>query len=291
MAMKRFLIPTVLGRLGVLFLVVWLCTASLGVWADQPEGLATGQRAIAAPQAQTVTPRAYLPIVFRQPFIDYWYEDNFENWDSGWQWGTNGFDYGYKQDSDLSRVYHIRMDDEDDIVFVTGPSQAKATANFDFESLLRRSTDKQPLCWGDQYGILLSPTPINPKSPSGAPVYTFEIELYIGDTYNTYYSVTKWNALPSNRTVLKRAGENDDLTGLAKFWNRLRIVRTGNTLDFYVSRQEGSGYRPWKHVYTYTDVALPANLYIGYYASHSCDDLGKYVVEFQFDNVKLHVYN
>jgi hypothetical protein len=117
--------------------------------------------------------------------------------------------------------------------------------------------------------------------------------LRIADDRDSSYAVAKWNTLNrKNRSLLVDVEEGDYITDIAKFWNRFRIVRSGDKLDFYLTHQ---GRSDWKHVYSIVDGAivdgaLPDRLHIGFYAMHSKDDLGDYEIEFQFDNLWLSVY-
>ena len=235
-----------------------------------------------------LTPVAYLPIVPKQYFTAFGYADDFEDVGSGWPWGTSPFDYGYRTDSDSSNVYHIRVEDEGDIAFITGPADAYVAGNFEFKAHMRRGRDN-PKYWGDEYGILLSPQPIDPQNPVGSGAYTFHMELRIDNTEDSYYSIAKWNALNrNNRSVLVRTEEGDDISDAEKVWNVFKITRIGDTLNFYVTRQDGGGWTAWQHVHSLTDSALDDQLYVGFYAYHSKDDFGDYSIEFQFDNLSAH---
>lgn len=237
-------------------------------------------------QPQVMQPRAFMPLVNIGWFVPRIYQDGFENVNSGWPWGSGDFDYGYKTDPDGAKVYHVRMDGQEDIVFVTGP--AKTMGEYEYRAIMRRATTEQPRQWGDEYGLLLSPTPIDPKNRAGSGVYTFAVELRIGSGIDTYYSVSKWSNLANkSRTILKRAGESTYLTAGAKLWNQLKIERSGDTLSFYVSRQDGGGFLPWIKVFEYTDPSLPDVMYIGFYAKHAEGAFEDYVVEFQFDTLYL----
>lgn|GEM_PF-5082767 len=235
--------------------------------------------------AQEMTATIYLPIVNKNYFDPYTYQDDFSNWGSGWAWGTSPFVYGYKQDGDGSRVYHVRLDDQYETAFITGPShKAYALGNFEYVAWIRR-TEEMPLYWYDEYGILLSPTPIDPANPSGSNAYTFHIKLRIDPSYDSFYAVARWNTLNRDRrTILVENPEAEYITDLPKFWNKLKIVRTGNRLDFYITREYKSD---WKLVLSHTDNTLPPKLHVGFYAMHSKDDLGKYTIEFQFDNLQV----
>ena len=235
-------------------------------------------------EPQVMEPRLYMPLVNKSWFVAYTYQDGFENVNSGWPWGSGEFDYGYKTDPDGTQVYHVRMDGQEDVVFVTGPAQASGV--FEYRAIMRRATTEQPRQWGDEYGLLLSPTPIDPKNRAGSGVYTFEIELQIGSGTDTYFTVSKWSDVNAkSRTILKRAAEGSYLTGGAKIWNQLKIERSGDTLSFFVSRQEGAGFLPWKKVFDHTDPSLPDSMYIGFYSKHAEGAFEDYIVEFQFDTV------
>jgi hypothetical protein len=254
----------------------------------EPEIAVSGWNAAPAIQAtQDLTPTAYLPIAFKGHFEAYTYQEDFEDWESGWTWGDSPFYYGYKQDGDGSRVYYFAVQDEHEMAFVTGPEKsAIALGNFEYEAWMRIGSSKIPMYWYDEYGILISPTPIDPAAPSGANVYTFQIKLRIADDQDSLYSVAKWNTLSrSDRSVLVEAPESTYITDALKVWNRFKITRSGgDTLDFYLTHE---GRTDWKHVYSITDATLPDQLHIGFYAKHSKDDFGDYEIEFQFDNLWL----
>ena len=235
-----------------------------------------------------LTPVAYMPMVSRRYFTEYWYTDDFADVGSGWPWGTSPFDYGYRTDSDDSKVYHIRAEDEGDMAFITGPASAYVVGDFEYEAHMRRTGD-HPKYWGDEFGVLISPQPIDPQNPSGSGAYTFHIELRIDDTEDSYYSIAKWNALDRDqRSVLVRTQEGYYISDAAKVWNVFKITRIGDTLNFYVTRQDGGGWTAWQHVHSLTDSALDDQLYVGFYAYHSKDDFGDYSIEFQFDNLSAH---
>jgi hypothetical protein len=266
-------------------------TPSIGHRVDQASEADRGVRedTAAIRTADILTPTVYLPVMTNKFFTAFSYTDNFQDWGSGWPYGTSPFYYGYKQDSDGSKVYYIRLQDEHELAFLTGPTQA--SGNFEYQAMMRRA-DTMPKYWGDEYGLLISSQPIvDPDSLPAASAYTFEIELKIDPSYDSLYSVAKWSALNrSSRSVLVRTPEGNYITDLAKFWNQFKITRTGDTLDFYLTRLDGSTWKPWKHVYSITDSALPYQLYIGFYAYHSKDDLGNYEVEFQFDNLVMNAH-
>jgi len=260
---------------------------SVATFDNTVPGGPIGQDIFASPSGirstQEITSSLYLPVVANRFFEAYTYSDDFENWGSGWTWGTSPFSYGYFKDGDGLRVYHLRLDDEYELAFVTGPQlEAYALADFEYRASIRRG-DELPKYWYDEYGILLSPEPIDPAHPSGAGVYTFYIKLRIDDTLDSFYGISKWDALSRDkRTVLVEQAEGEYITDEAKFWNQFKIVRSGDTLTFFVTREHVTG---WKEVYSLTDSSLPFQFYVGFYAMHSKDDFGDYEVEFQFDNV------
>ena len=262
--------------------------ASFNHLDTEPEVATIKWNAVPAIQmTQTLTHTAYLPAISRGYFDAYTYQENFENWESGWAWGTSPFDYGYKQDGDGSRVYYIAVQDEHELAFVTGPEKhAIARGNFEYEVWMRIGSGDIPKYWYDEYGILISPTPIDPVERSGANVYTFQIKLRIADDQDSLYSVAKWNTLNrSDRSVLVEVAESNYIADALKVWNRFKITRSNrDTLDFYLTCE---GRNDWKHVYSITDSTLPDQLYIGFYAKHSKDDFGDYEIEFQFDNLRL----
>jgi hypothetical protein len=264
-----------------------------GVSGDAGIAAGVGEEIRPIQGAQVLTPTVYLPRIAMKYFKEFWYADDFSEPGSGWPWGNSPFDYGYKtdrEDDTEEEVYHIRLEDEDDLAFVTGPKYAPG--NFEYEALLRRASETHPLYWGDEYGILLSPHEIDTEAPFVASVYTFQIEYQIGGWVDSLYSITRWNgASKDDRNVLRRAGEGQYITTEPDVWNRLKITRTGDTLYFYLSCwDDDDDWKPWKYVYQYTDPGLPDYLYIGFYAYHSKDDLGGYTIEFQYDDVALHAH-
>jgi hypothetical protein len=267
----------------VVLLVGALLVVPVLVAPDQEEDIVLAQ------STPTLVPVGYLPLMYHTNFQEFWYSDDFQDTGSGWPYHSGDVDYGYKTDSDGQKVYHIRMDDEDDILFVTAPT--KAPLNFEMETLLRRGTTETPKYWYDEYGVVLSPAPIDPDNISGSQVYTFHIRLRAGNDQPSYYVISKWNTLnKSDRTNLKGPATvgSEYMTDVAKFWNQFRIERSGDTLRFYLNRPDQSA--PPLLVHTLTDPSLPDVLYIGYYASHSEDDFGSYVIEIQYDNLTLHAY-
>jgi hypothetical protein len=235
--------------------------------------------------SDVLTPSVYIPLARHRYFTAFGFTDDFEDVSSGWPWGSSPFDYGYRTDSDGSKVYHVRLEDEGDLAFVTGPPHV--AGNFEYHAQMRRTGD-HPKYWFDEYGLLISPQPIDPKNPSGSG-YTFHIELQLGDSEDSYYAIAKWNALDrGNRSVLVRTEEGHHISDVAKVWNWFKITRVGDTLDFYVRRQDGSAWTPWQHVHSLTDSALSYELYVGFYGYHSKDDMGDYSIEYQFDNLSTY---
>lgn len=229
--------------------------------------------------SQVLTPAAYLPLVTRGYFIAFDYFDGFSDVSSGWPYGSSPFGYGYLTDSDGSKTYFLRVDKEYEMGWVTAPTFAPG--NFDLEVAGRRIN--LPKYWYDEYGIFISPTPIDPQNPSGSGVYTLIIQLKVGDQPS--YAVHKWNALNrSSRTQLVKQVETVYITQVAKAWNYFRIKRRGDTIEFWVARQNQSGE---ELAYSFTDSNLPDTLYVGVYAQHSKDDMGDYTIEFQYDYVDL----
>lgn len=252
----------------------------------------------------------HLPFVPRSFFEAYVYEDNFEDWGSGWPYGFQNlgsfypaaaeeFSYGYLRDSERpdpdtpgsKNVYYIWVRDNYDHIFLTGPKKkAYALKNFRYEVSLRLSEDKRR---GDEYGILVSPVPINPKDPSGAPVYTLQIRL--DGSSDRLGLVRKWeitNAKVHPAKTIDSIRTHDFLTDRYKRWNRFKIEREGNTLKFYVTSEPKWG--SWAQVATHDMTAdfeggiVPDKLYVGFYAAHTGPY--SYNIDFQFDNVYLYSY-
>jgi hypothetical protein len=167
--------------------------------------------------------------------------------------------------------------------------------NFDYGALFRKALYDQPKYYYDECGILISPAPIDdPHHPSGSNVYSFGIQYRYGSGINSFYIISRWDALNmSDRYVLHREEESYNLTDEPKFWNWFTISRVGDTLSFSLKRWLGQAPpNEWTagetSSFTHTDATLPDKLYIGFYAYHSLDDFGKYRLEFQFDDVRTH---
>ncbi|HUT20667.1 MAG TPA: hypothetical protein VM366_16035, partial [Anaerolineae bacterium] len=114
-------------------------------------------------------PRAYFPILVRDWFEEFTAIEDFEPPLTGWPEGSvrntvtvhEEFNYGPFVDGDGSTVYQIGIRDNFDHVFVTGPLYV--LKNFEYQAWMRRlSADRDQLF---EYGILISPTPIDPAHP------------------------------------------------------------------------------------------------------------------------------
>ena len=233
-------------------------------------------------QAFTPTDYVYLPLISRGYFEAFDYFDGFDDLGSGWPYGTSPFAYGYLTDSDKSTTYFIKVDQEYEMGWVTAPTIVPG--NFDLEVAGRRVN--LPKYWFDEYGISISPVPIDPQNPWANGVYTLIVELAVGDQPS--YAVYKWDTLSrNNRTEIAKEVETVYITQVAKAWNYFRIRRNGDTVSFYVARQNQSGEKLAASV---TDSSLPDILYTGVYAMHSKDDLGDYAIEFQYDYVDFNAW-
>ena len=289
---------------GILFFIVLLGVSVSQVLASSSRPAAPGS---ADPVAEidsysdeytisaqdTLTPVAYLPVTTNGYWTERWEEEFFQDYSGAWPYSTTSepFAYGYKTDGDGSKVYHIGMDDEGDLAFVTGPMWV--AGHFEYGALFRRGMLEQPRFYYDECGILISPAPIaDPYHPSGSNVYSFGIQYKYGSGVNSSYIIARWNALNmNNRAVLWVEEEGYNLTDEAKFWNWFTISRAGDTLSFSLKRWIGPPAN-WTSgetsSFTHTDATLPDELYVGFYAYHSLDDKGAYRLEFQFDDVRTH---
>ena len=300
--MKRFRVSRPWLVSGILFTIVLLGVSVSHVLASSSSSPAPGSADWMAGidsysgeytvSAQvTLTPIAYFPVTAR----GYWTEKTdtefFQDYSGAWPWSavSEPFAYGYKTDGDGSKVYHIGMDDEGDLAFITGPMWV--VENFEYGALFRRGMLEQPKYYYDECGILISPVPIDdPYNPSGSNVYSFGIQHKYGGGVNSSYIIARWNALNmNNRAVLWVEQEGYNLTDEAKFWNWFTISRAGDTLSFSLKRWEGPDWTPGEtSSFTHTDATLPDTLYVGFYAYHSKDDFGNYRLEFQFDDVRTY---
>ena len=249
----------------------------------------------------------FFPLIIKRDFDPYTYEDDFQDTGSGWPvgskitWNSDGtvseqFEYGYRTDSDTSKVYRIFVRDDGDHVFLTGP--ARTLEDFEFRTHVRRGTAATPPVWGDEYGVLLSPTEIDPQYPVGESIYTFQIRLYVGGQ-EPRWVVKKWTLEDSHHRdgdeldsaeymryeILAIGPAAKNLTDQNKVWNYLEIRRNGQTLEFWLTDQAHPA--DWQHVFSHTDAELPAQLYIGFYAAHT---KYSYDMVFQYDNVYLNAH-
>ena len=47
--------------------------------------------------------------------------------------------------------------------------------------------------------------------------------------------------------ILKQQTEDQYINDSTRIWNRFLIRRIGDTLDFFMTTQEGTGWKPWAH--------------------------------------------
>jgi hypothetical protein len=292
--MKRACVSRAWLMPGLLFFVVLLCVSVSQVLASSAKPAAPGDDVVVADVGLESNPiRSFAQVTMTSPYTMYFgyvtkngftaftYQDNFQSTSSGWPWKTGSFDAGYRTDGDGSRVWHYRMTTEDDIGFATGPTYVGG--NFDYTAYMRRATLEQPLYWYDEYGLLVSPNPVDLNSPSVNGAYTFHIKLKVGSGDNSSWEVAKWTAPnKSNRTILVSQEDGTRITDAAKVWNIFRIERNGTQLRFLLNREGGGALQ---QVFTYDDPSIPYVMYIGFYAAHSKTDFGDYPLEAQFDNV------
>jgi hypothetical protein len=166
-------------------------------------------------------------------------------------------------------------------VWVTGP--VTTSLDFDYHAWVRWTESGSGDVRYNEYGILISPTPIDPRNPHGNGIYTFQIRLWNPPVWLVKkWTINNWHDHPA--VELDTGWTGDKITRLARFWNYLRIQRTGNQLTFSIARQHNEG---WQVVYQLTDNALPQEMYIGFFAAH--DDYS-YKLVFQFDEVYLSTY-
>lgn len=234
------------------------------------------------------------PLIINGYFTPYTFDDDFSTPSSLWPVGKFSeyksdrsayFEYGYKTTPDGYDVYHIRVKDLNDYVFMTGP--AMVMGDFTYEAKMRRSIIKTPLRWEDEYGLLLSPTEINPKDPYGRHVYTFQIQLWVADDEDDPHAIVKWWDIDDmyNRTSTKLhdVADGTHLTDEYEEWNQLRISRSDGILRFAMRAHDGGGWSSWTETYHISDPALSRELWIGFYARHAPKE--SYNIEFDFDNV------
>ncbi|MBN1937771.1 MAG: hypothetical protein JW934_24145 [Anaerolineae bacterium] len=294
--------------IGLALLLVGLLLQGSGVQVTARE--ADHSSVVQATDPQIGDVEVYLPLMFKDKFYGYTYSDNFADWGSGWPGGnlfarnsdgsvSDEFTYGYKYDSNLGSkyppvvgtdgmVFHINIQDDQDHVFVTGPSTAYVLQNFYYEASARRVSDQLA---GDEYGILLSPVPLDPKNPNsqGQIVYTIQVRLTSPWTGHWVFAGWKISNTHDHEVVVKQEGDTMNyLAGDRYWWNRLRFSRDGNTLRVWMCN-EGT----WGKWYEWMPVTrnmaddfpggVPDKFYIGFFAATS----GPYRHSFeaQFDEV------
>lgn len=238
----------------------------------------------------TYDTRTFLPLIFRDWFEEYTYTENFEPpyQSPAWPYGSvrnaasvdEEFAYGYMKDGDGSNVYFISIRDNYDHVFLTGPAYVMGDT-WDYRAYMRRaSSDGVDL---REYGILISPTPINPKNPDADGVYTFHIRM----GYGGLWLVKKWDiySLGSRKGYEQGwpwKGTTGHLTEAVDKWNTFRIRRRGDTLYFDAMKEGESG------LYEITHIDIPDladTYYVGFFASNNAVTSWR---EWQFDNVYIH---
>jgi hypothetical protein len=299
--MKRTCVARVWLVPGLLLFAVLVCLSVTQVLASSARPVAPGSAGwtteidsyggefiVSAQVTPTLTPEAYFPITFRNYWFSLWAQELFQDYSGNWPWSSKSepFSYGYLTDGDGQKVYHIGMDDEGDLGFVTGPMWV--AENFEYSAWFRRGMLEQPKYYYDECGILVSPAPIDdPYHPVGSNVISFGIQYKYGSGVRSSYIISRWDALNmNNRAVLYIAEEGHELTDEAKFWNWFTISRVGDTLSFHLRRSEGETFTGgMTSPFTHTDATLPDTLYVGFYAYHSKDDQGSYRLEFQYDTV------
>jgi hypothetical protein len=243
----------------------------------------------------TVEPRGYFPILARDWFEEYSIEDGFGPPLPGWPAGSvrnvvtvrEEFNYGPYEDADKSKVYQIGVRDNDDHVFLTGPLYV--LKNFEYQAWMRRKS-----CATDQafeYGILISPVPIDPAHPQAEDVITFQSQLGFGD--KGFWWVKRWDVSSVGvADAVEKIGNDrtDALTEECNIWNVMRIERVGNTLTFKVTNQR-RGIDNFQTVATYTPgpgkPLLHDQYYVGFFAAHPGVTEWRY---YQYDNVYVHAY-
>jgi hypothetical protein len=251
--------------------------------ALQPTVAATG----------TLEPRAYFPIIVRNWFEEYTVWEDFEPPVIGWPEGSvrnvvtvrEEFNYGPYVDPDKQTVYQIGIRDNDDHVFVTGP--IFVLKDFEYQAQMRRKS-----CSTDQafeYGILISPVPIDPAHPEAEDVITFQNQ--IGFTTGGWWWVKRWDvsSVGAADAVEKIANDRTDaLTEECNIWNVMRIERSGNTLTFKVTNEK-RGIDNFQTVATYTPgpgmPPLYDQYYVGFFAAHPGITTWRY---YQYDTVYAH---
>jgi len=239
----------------------------------------------------TLEPRAYFPVVFRDWFQEYTVQEHFDPPVVGWPEGSvrntitvhQEFNYGPLVDEgDGSTVYQVGIRDNNDHVFLTGPVQT--LEDFEYEVWMRRLSDQPDQQY--EYGILISPTPIDPAHPSAEGVYSFQIQL----GYKGAWWVKKWNvySLTDHPAETIAHGETPAVTEAYKQWNQFRIRRVDDTLYFDATH----GSTPpapgaWVTLASHTDHSMPDQFYTGFFGAHAGITMWRY---YQYDNVYVHAH-
>lgn len=283
---------------------------------DRSDSAFAGARRFAA-QVTPADTNLYMPMVFKNLYIAYDYAEGFGDRSTGWAHGTrtvynsdgtksDEYAFGYKEDSrhltgpygrvySDGRVYYLWAMDDGDHVFVTGPSdKAYTNQDFTYEVSLRLASDNKEL--GDEYGILISPVPLDPKNPDsqGKYVYTLQIRLLPSNNADKYWVFKRWvihNSHDHPADELAQSWGNQSwLTVTTLWWNHFKVKRTGNTLQMWTNAEES-----WdkSHLVVTRDLSLdfnpvPDKFYVGFYMAHSSQFGWRYDLEAQFENLTLH---
>ena len=277
---------------GIALLVLAMRAGALR--ADAMGGSALGQTVSDGGMRQVLQnglePRAYFPILARDWFEEFEVTEDFEPPVTGWPEGSvrnvvtvrEEFNYGPFVDGDGSTVYQLGIRDNFDHVFLTGPLYV--IKNFEYQVWMRRlSGDDDQLF---EYGILISPTPIDPAHPDAEGVYTFQIQL----GFKGAWWVKKWDVygLDDHPADTIDHGETGAVTEGKKQWNQLRIRRVGDTLYFDATHGNSApGPGDWTNLLTHTDHSLPDQFYVGIFGAHPNFTIWRY---YQYDNVYVHAY-
>jgi len=247
----------------------------------------------------TVEPRAYFPILAHSWFQEITASEDFEPPVVGWPEGSvrnvvsvrEEFNYGPFVDPDQQTVYQLGIRDNDDHVFLTGP--IFVLKDFEYQVKMRRHhSDSEGPCPQDQafeYGILISPVPIDPAHPKAEDVITFQSQL--GYDPLGWWWVKRWNVSSVGQADSVEKIANDHTSALTEecnIWNVMRIERSGNTLTFKVTNEK-RGIDKFQTVATYTpgpgDPPLHDQYYVGFFAAHPDLTTWRY---YQYDNVYAH---
>jgi hypothetical protein len=192
---------------------------------------------------------------------------------------------GYKVDDvDASTVYRIRIVDDGDEVFLTGP--VETPKNFVYEIWGRRLEwyDER---WANEYGVLLAKDPINPQDAHTFDAYVFLAQINPGNY--SKIAIKKWERNNWKNDVENiqnyDASYDSKISSSPRVWNIFRIEREGDTLRFKVKRDGASG---WTLVREHTDPSLPDHLYVGLFGAH--ERIYSYKIDFQFDNASIQAF-